>query len=148
MILSLIETTQMPDLKAFIDTNVLIYLLSTDTNKADRAEQLIQKGGAISVQVLNEITNVARRRLNMNWTEINELLTLIRAACAVEPLTLDTHDKGRYIAERYQLSVYDSMIVAAALLADCKTLYSEGMQDGILIENQLRISNPFTVNID
>jgi len=134
----------MPDLKAFIDTNVLLYLLSSDTEKANRAEEIVQVGGLISVQVLNEITNVARRKLSMPWSEIGEVLVLIRSLCSTESLTIETHDKGRLVAERYGLSVYDAMIVSAALLAGCETLYSEDMQDGQLVDHQLRIRNPFT----
>ena len=80
----------------------------------------------------------------MSWVEINEMLALIRPICPTEPLTIETHDRGRLVAERYGLSVYDAMIVAAALLAGCKTLYSEDMQDGLLIDHQLHICNPFT----
>ena len=134
---------QMPDPKVFIDTNILLYLLSSDTEKADRAENILSAGGVISVQVLNEMANVALRKLAMSWTEINEVLMLIRAVCPTEPLTVETHDRGRLVAERYELSVYDSMIVAAALLAGCETLYSEDMQDGLQIDKKLRICNPF-----
>ena len=133
---------QMPDPKAFIDTNILLYLLSSDTEKADRAENILSAGGVISVQVLNEMANVALRKLAMSWTEINEVLMLIRAVCPTEPLTVETHDRGRLVAERYELSVYDSMIVAAALLAGCETLYSEDMHDGLQIDKKLRICNP------
>ena len=133
----------MPASKAFIDTNILLYLLSADADKADRAELIVRKGGLISVQVLNEMTNVARRKLAMPWREINEVLELIRSVCPVESLTIDTPVRGRRVAERYRLSVYDAMIVAAALLAGCETLHSEDMQDGLLIDNQLRIRNPF-----
>ena len=136
---------QMSETKAFIDTNVLLYLLSTDTDKADRAEAVVRAGGLISVQVLNEMANVARRRLAMSWMEINELLSLIRSMCPTEPLTLETLDRGRLVAERYRLGVYDAMIVAAALLGGCETMYSEDMQDGLLIDDQLRICNLFTI---
>ncbi len=129
--------------KAFIDTNVLLYLLSSETDKADRAETVLQAGGLISVQVLNEMANVACRKLAMPWKEINEVLDLIRSICRVEPLTIETHDKGKRIAERYKLGVYDAMIIASALLGGCETLYSEDMQHGILIDHQLRIRNPF-----
>jgi predicted nucleic acid-binding protein len=134
---------QMPDPKAFIDSNVLICLLSADAGKADLAEKVIRKGGLISVHVLNEIAHVAWRKLGMSWEQINEVLSLIRMLCPVEPLTVETHDKGLFLAERYGLSVYDAMIVAAALKGGCDTLYSEDMQDGLLIDNQLRICNPF-----
>ena len=135
----------MPDPKVFIDTNILLYLLSADNDKADRAEMIVQAGGLISVQVLNEMANVARRKLAMSWMEINEVLALIRSVCSTAPLTVETHDKGRLIAEEYGLSVYDAMIVAAALLGGCETLYSEDMQDGLLVDHQLRICNPFTI---
>jgi len=133
----------MPEPKAFIDSNVLIYLLSADAGKADQAEAIMQKGALISVQVLNEVANVARRKLAMSWAEINEVLSLIRILCPAEPLTVETHDQGMSIAERYMLSIYDAMIVAAALIGGCAILYSEDMQDGLRIDNRLRICNPF-----
>lgn len=127
----------------FFDTNVVLYLLSADTAKADRAEDLLAIGGTISVQVLNEFVAVAARKLRMSWIEIREVLAQIRAACVVEPLTIETHERAMRIAERYGLSIYDALIVSAALLADCKTLHSEDMQDGQVIERQLTIRNPF-----
>jgi predicted nucleic acid-binding protein len=136
----------MSDPEVFIDTSVLLYLLSADNHKADRAEIIVRAGGLISVQVLNEIANVARRKLAMSWMEINEVLALIRSVCPVAPLTTETHDRGMLVAERYGLSVYDAMIVAAGLLGGCKTLYSEDMQDGLLIDHQLRICNPFSIH--
>lgn len=129
--------------KAFIDSNVLIYLLSGDTIKANQAETIVRAGGLISVQVLNEMANVMRRKLAMPWLEVNEVLGLIQSLCPVEPLTIELHNRGKRVSERYGLSVYDAMIVAAALLAGCKILYSEDMQDGLLIDQQLRIRNPF-----
>lgn len=103
---------------------------------------VMQKGGMISVQVLNEVANFARRNLSMSWEEINEILSLIRMLCPTEPLTVETHNKGMSVAERYRLSIYDAMIVAAALIGGGGTLYSEGMQDGLFFDNQLRICNP------
>lgn len=129
--------------EAFIDSNVLLYLMSADTAKADRAEAVLQGGGHISVQVLNEVVSVARRKLDMSWADINEFLALIRGLCAVEPLTVETHDEGRRLVERYSLSVYDALIVASALGAGCAVLYSEDLQDGLLIDKRLRIRNPF-----
>lgn len=71
----------MPAPKAFVDSNVLLNLLSADADRADQAEAVVQAGGLISVQVLNEITNVMRRKLSMSWTEINEIMALIRSIC-------------------------------------------------------------------
>ncbi len=130
--------------RAFVDTNVLIYLMSADAARADRAEAVIGADAVSSVQVFNEMANVARRKLGMGWQELDEFLGLVCALCPPEPLTLATHDRGRQIAERYQLSVYDAMIVASALLAGCDVLYSEDMQHGLVIEGQTRICNPFS----
>lgn len=79
----------------------------------------------------------------MPFEEIQEILTQIRTICAVELITIDTHDCGIQLAMQYRLSIYDAMIVAAALLAGCTTLYSEDMQHGQVIDNQLIIRNPF-----
>lgn len=135
----------MPEIKPFIDTNILLYLLSEDNDKADRAEEIVRAGGRISVQVLNEFANVARRKIAMSWEETNEALKLLRSICPTDPLTLETHERGLLVAERYRSSIYDSMIIAAALIGNCEILYSEDMQDGLLIDHQLRILNPFKV---
>ncbi len=127
----------------FFDTNVVLYLLSADTAKADRAEELLALGGTISVQVLNEFVAVASRKLRMPLSEIREILIQIRAVCAVESVTIETHDRALRVAERYGLSIYDALIVSSALLAGCKTLHSEDLQDGQIIERQLTIRNPF-----
>jgi predicted nucleic acid-binding protein len=129
--------------EVFFDTNVVLYLLSGDTVKADQAEELLAIGGMISVQVLNEFAAVASRKLHMSWPEIREVLAQVRAVCQVDPMSVDTHDRAAQVAERYGLSIYDALIVAAALLAGCTTLYSEDMQDGQVIERQLTIRNPF-----
>lgn len=127
----------------FFDTNIVLYLLSGDTVKADRAEELLAIGGVISVQVLNEFAAVASRKLHMAWPEIREMLAQVWAVCPVEPMSVDTHDHAAQVAERYGLSIYDALVVAAALQAGCATLYSEDMQDGQVIERQLTIRNPF-----
>lgn len=127
----------------FFDTNVILYLLSADEAKADRAEELLAIGGAISVQVLNEFSSVASRKLGMTWHEIREVLAQIRAVCPVEAISVDAHDRALQVAERYGISMYDALIVASALMAGCTTLYSEDMQDGQVIERQLTIRNPF-----
>lgn len=130
----------------FFDTDVVLYLLSADAAKADRAEELIALGGTVSVQVLNEFVAVASRKLRMPWSEIRDVLDQIRAVCAVEPMTIETHESALHIAERYGLSIHDALIVSAALLSGCKTLHSEDMQDGQVIEGQLTIRNPFVAS--
>ena len=89
------------------------------------------------------MTLACLRKLGMNWSEVDEVLRVVRTACRIEPLTEATFDLGRQLAERYQFRVYDAMIVASALLAGADTLYSEDMHDGLLVEDRLRIRNPF-----
>jgi predicted nucleic acid-binding protein len=127
----------------FFDTNVLLYLLSEDAEKADRAEALVRQGGGISVQVLNEALNVMRRKLGMTWREAREFLALVRGLLDVAPVTVETHELGLEFAERYGLSIYDSMIAAAATLNGCARLWSQDMQHGMRIGEGLRVENPF-----
>ncbi|MEZ5536533.1 MAG: PIN domain-containing protein [Thiolinea sp.] len=133
----------MADPKVFFDTNILLYLLSADEAKADRAESLLANGGIISVQVLNEFTAVAFRKLKLTYAEISEILTTVSAVCEVKDLTVETHRLGLSIAERYGFSFYDSVILSAAVRADCTVLYSEDMQSGQSIFGTLTIKNPF-----
>src|SRR6266446_6805888 len=128
---------------SFFDTNVLLCVASDDPAKADWAEKLIGAGGMISVQVLNEITNVAQRKMGLSWTETRAFLSMIRGLLPVQPLTIDIHETGLALAERYGLSIWDAMIAASALHADCDTLWSEDMQDGIVLDGRLRVLNPF-----
>ena len=128
---------------SFFDTNVLLYVASGDSAKADTAEMRLAEGGTISVQVLNEITNVARGKMRLSWGQTHALLTAVRGLLQVESVAVDTHEIGIEIAERYGLSIYDAIIVAAALHAECDTLWSEDMQDGMVFEGRLRIVNPF-----
>lgn len=128
---------------SFFDSNVVLYLASGETAKADRAERLIDQGGTVSVQVLNEIANVARRKMRLSWAETRSFLSMIRGLMTVVPLTVETHDAGLDLAERYSLSTFDAMIAASALLAECDTLWSEDMQHDLVIDRRLRVANPF-----
>ena len=129
--------------KPFFDTNILLYLLSGDSDKADRAEAVLAQGGIISVQVLNEFASVASRKLGLSYPEIRDMLKTLQRVCKVTSITLETHELGLQLAERYGFSIYDSLIVAAALIAECGTLYSEDLQSGQVIDGRLVIQNPF-----
>jgi len=128
---------------SFFDTNVLLYLASGDPAKADRAERLVAEGGTISVQVLNEIANVARRKMRMSWKETNGFLAMVRGLLPVVPMTIETHEAGIALAERYGFSTYDAMIAASAMLSGCDTLWSEDLQHDMTVNDRLRIINPF-----
>ena len=126
----------------FADTNVVLYLLD-DGPKAERAEEILGQGPRISVQVLNEAMVNCRRKAGLSWEDTGAFLEGIKYLCPVEGLTVQTHQVGRALAEKYQLSVYDAMIVSAALIAGSTTLWTEDMHDGLLVEDRLRIVNPF-----
>lgn len=132
-------------LGSFFDTNVLLHVASDDAAKADQAEAIIGKGGAISVQVLNELANVARRKMRMSWPDTHALLSLLRSLLTVHPVTIETHETGLALAERYKLSIFDAMIAASALHANCDTLWSKDMQHGMVLDDRLRVVNPFRV---
>src|ERR1700733_11706711 len=116
---------------SFFDSNILLYLASGEPAKADRAERLISDGGTVSVQVLNEITNVLRRKMRISWTETHGFLAMLRGLLPVVPVTVETHETGLALAERYGFSTFDAMIVASAILSGCDTLWSEDMRHGM-----------------
>lgn len=129
--------------KRFFDTNLLLYLYSASADKADSVEELLAEGGFASVQVLNEFAAVARRKLKMSFTEIGESLDTLTSILQVIPLTLGIHRRGLDIAGRYGFSVYDSMIVAAAIEAGCDQLLTEDLQHSQRIGDSLQVVNPF-----
>lgn len=121
---------------------MVLYLLSADEGKANVAERLVAQGGVLSVQVLNEAASVCLRKLQLPWPEVHELLDAVKASCEVLPLTLPTHERALHLAQRYQLSLYDALICAAAQSADAEVLYTEDLQDGLVLDG-LTVCNPF-----
>jgi predicted nucleic acid-binding protein len=128
----------------FFDTNVLIYAVAKNDPRASKAEALLAGGGVVSIQSLNEFVSVARRKLGMSWKETKEFLDLICILCPNPvPISLDTHRGALAIGEKYGYSIYDALIASSALEAGCKTIYSEDLQDGQIMNRQLTIRNPF-----
>jgi predicted nucleic acid-binding protein len=127
----------------FLDTNVLVYAF-TDDPRSTRAQELLERRCVIAVQVLNEFANVARRKLGMTWPEVTEALSSIRVLCpTIVPMTLDIHDEAVAIAARYNLQIFDALMIASALHSGCETLWTEDMHDGLVVGNRLRLANPF-----
>ena len=128
----------------FLDTNVLVYAALQPDPRSDAARALLQAGGVISVQVLNEFANVARRKLRRPWPEILRALAAVRALCpAPQPLTAATHEAALALAEHTGYAIYDALILASAIEAGCDTVCSEDLQDGQVIDGHLTIRNPF-----
>ena len=130
--------------RPFLDTNVLVYALGERDDRTPIAERLLTAGGVISVQVLNELASVAHRKLKMSWSDVTTALDAIKTLCpSPVSLTLATHDDALRLAVSHGYHVYDALIIAAALEAECSTLYSEDLQAGQIINGRLTIRNPF-----
>lgn len=136
-------------MSAFLDTNILIYWID-DHPFSKRAEALITRENVISVQVLNEFSNVLRNKRDMAWPDISNISHALQNLCKVCDLTLQTHRLALYLADRYQFKIYDANIIAAAAQMRCDVVYSEDMQHGMRIQmpaqfggGSLSIKNPF-----
>ncbi len=130
--------------KLFFDTNVLIYAVAKDADRTPSALDWLSRGGSISVQVLNEFTNTARRKLNRPWEEVVAALDALRMLCTeCASITERTHHVAVGLSRRYGFHLYDALIVASALEAKCTMLVTEDLQDEQIIDEQLTIRNPF-----
>ncbi|HKE29351.1 MAG TPA: PIN domain-containing protein [Bryobacteraceae bacterium] len=129
--------------RVFVDSNVLVYAFTEDDRSA-RARGLLKAEAVVwSVHVLNEFVHVARRKLSREWKEILVTLALLESVYATPaPVTAVTQRMALGIAQRYGYHIFDSLVIAAALEAECDTLYSEDMQHGQRIDG-LVIRNPF-----
>lgn len=129
---------------AFLDSNILIYAITESDRRCVIAKELLSTPFVVSTQSLNELIHVGRRKLRLNWAEIDyALLQVITAAIATFPVLVTTQRSAVAFSKRYGFAIYDSQIIASALEAECDTLYSEDMHDGVVVENRLTIRNPF-----
>jgi len=136
--------------KYFLDTNILIYSFdSSHPAKRKIARDLVsgalEKGkGIISYQVIQEFLNVATRKFAVS---ISVKDTQLYLNVVLEPLcevfsSMELFHQALEISDQWRFPFYDALIVAAALQADCRVLYSEDMQDNQTIKD-LSIRNPF-----
>jgi len=128
---------------AFFDSNILLYSIYEGEARRERAKEIILAGGTISVQCLIEFVLVTRRKLGMPWASIVEARDTLISLCRVVPVTIEIHLLGVGIAERYKVGIYDGMILAAAIRSRCDVLYSEDMHHGLVVDDRLKIINPY-----
>jgi predicted nucleic acid-binding protein len=129
----------------FFDTNILVYAATDGDFRSGIARELLMEGGVVGVQALNEFARVARGKLKLSWAEVEALIEKVLILCpAPRPLTIETHRQALQFCKRYGFSIWDGLIVSAALEARCTTLLSEDMQHGQVVEG-VRIENPFRV---
>lgn len=126
----------------FLDTNVILYLLSDRADKADQVEKILIEKPTVSVQVINEFIYVSQRKMRLSLEESHQLANSLMRKCRVIPLIDETIKMAMQIARRYQFSHWDSLIIAAAQQSGCMILYSEDLQHGQRID-QLTLINPF-----
>lgn len=130
----------------FIDTNIWLYAFieTDDEKKSVIARDLLRLSQpVVSVQVVNEVCVTMIRKAGFVEEQIRELVASFYAKYRVLDLGHSILISASELRESYSLSFWDSMIVASALDAEVSTLYSEDMQDGLMIDDSLRISNPF-----
>ena len=129
--------------RAFADTNIIIYSESKNQGKSELAAEIIKNSPVISTQVINESVNVLTRKYGFLLLEAHEIALSLMEVCEVVAIDVSTLKKAIELCKDYSLSHWDSLIIAAALKADCTILYSEDMQHNQIIENRLTIINPF-----
>lgn len=131
---------------SFIDTNLWLYAFieSKDLTKSTVARKLISDSNiAVSVQVINEVCFNLIRKAKFSNEQIEKLIDSFFSNYLVIALDREILVTATQLRKHYSFSFWDSMIVAAALRANAKLLYSEDMQDGLIVEKKLRIVNPF-----
>ncbi len=134
----------------FVDSNVFVYLFDeTDERKRDVADRIVEsalqaRSASISFQVVQETLNVVTSKLPAPMTaeDAGRFLERVLAPLWRVSPSLALYRRALDVQARYRYSFYDSLIIAAALDADCTRLYSEDLQDGQKIEG-LTIKNPF-----
>lgn len=129
--------------KAFVDSNVWLYLLGNDLDKKEKAILLLKHRHVISTQVLAENSNVCKRKLNLDIETITQHIRILTATCEVSIILPEHIVSALNIAGKYRLGFYDSLIIATAIEKDCQVLYSEDLQDGQVFEGKLKVVNPF-----
>ena len=130
----------------FIDTNIWLYAFieGDDSGKSARAKSLIETQGAIyvSTQVINEVCINLIKKAHFSEQQVHQLIESFYAKYVVVELSKPFLLKASALRELYAFSFWDSLIVSSALHADAAVLYSEDLQDGLVVENRVRIVNP------
>lgn len=127
----------------FVDTNIVVYAFGQDAAKVERAEAILESQPTISIQVINEFLSVCRVKLRFDTATRHQLASELLAGCNIVALDSRVVAKAMEIESQAGISYWDALIVAAALLSGCDTLYSEDLQHGRVFEEQLTVVNPF-----
>ena len=137
--------------RVFFDTNVTVYLFDkSEKEKHKRAKEILIDSlrntiPYISTQVVNEFVVITSQKIKspVPLTRVKKDLDFLKRNLNIYTIDLETSLKAIDVKLRYYFSYWDSLIIASALESDCSILYSEDMQHGQVIENKLKIINPF-----
>ena len=131
--------------KIFIDTNILLYAYSTEKNKQEIAQSIINTNNNIyiSKQVINETINILIKKFKLNIKDIINVVKELEKEFIILDFDIQTQLNALKLKQNYNLQFYDALIVSTALKNSCTILYSEDMQDKLVIEKNLKIINPF-----
>jgi predicted nucleic acid-binding protein len=127
----------------FVDSNVILYVLDLNERKSSKAREILSFTPILNSQVLVEVINVARRKFGYTKENCLNFWIDLHKFCEIVPISKTTTQLTSELVQKYNFQIFDALIVASALEAGCKTLYSEDLQNGQMIENQLAILNPF-----
>jgi predicted nucleic acid-binding protein len=133
--------------KSFVDTNVVLYTIGQDKRKAEVARNIIVTEVVVSTQVINECVNVCLRKLGFSKEKSYTFADNIMRRTNVIPVDEAIVRKSAVIAIQNQISNWDALIIAAALLENCDILYTEDMQHGQIFDGRLTVVNPFLENM-
>lgn len=128
---------------AFLDSNIILYLLDTQSEKSKTAEKLIRESPHINAQVLVEVGNVCNRKHKWTKYEVCDFWYSLMCDCKISSISEETLADAIYLTEKYDFQLFDAIIVSGALEAGCSILYSEDMQHQMVVEDWLMIVNPF-----
>ena len=127
-----------------LDSNILIYNHSLDhEDKRCIARDFFKENPVVSSQVISEYLNVMKRNFKIQKLELMRLCSLWLEKCSIQPVVLSTITLAHYLVDKYDFQMFDGIIIAAALEAKCDILYSEDTENGLIVENSLKIVNPF-----
>ena len=130
----------------FLDSNVWFYgyTKTGDEKKREMAQYLAQKSDlCLSSQIVNEVISNLIRKASASEEYVKTLIQLFYSTYLVLEILQEDIFLASELREEYRLSYWDSLVVATALRANAETLFSEDMQDGLVIRNRLTIRNPF-----
>ncbi|MCT7534264.1 PIN domain-containing protein [Aliarcobacter cryaerophilus] len=140
----MIDKKQIKD-KIFIDTNILLYAYSTEKNKQEIAQNIINTNNNIyiSKQVINETINILIKKFKLNIKDIINVVKELEKEFIILDFDIQIQLNALKLKQNYNLQFYDALIVSTALKNSCTILYSEDMQDKLVIKKKLKIINPF-----